>query len=373
MKILDRYVLRELVGPFAFGFALFITALVSGEYLFKLAVYISRGAPFLPVAELFLLRVVTQSVIAMPIATLMAMLVTFGRFSSESELVAMQAGGISVGRIARAAIGFGLAVSVAALLMNEFVIPPAGKQSRKLDDMIVAGIRNELVAGVGGGKAYVIQDFDRRQLSRVVIAREFNPTSGVLRHVTYLQFDQGRLKGVVEADEARWVSGNEWKFLNTRFTAVGPVSGNRTARMEDVPEARILTLNKNPGQIMKDMRKPEEMSFRELREYIATMRANEAPRRAIRSLEVGLANKLSLPFASLVFAFLGVPLGIRRHRSGAAIGVGMSVVVMFLYYLVWHGMTIVGENGQAPPVVTAWTANLVAAAIGLALLRRSGR
>ena len=53
MKLLDRYVLRELIGPFLFGLTLFITVVVSGEYLFKLTSYIANGAPFLPVAELF--------------------------------------------------------------------------------------------------------------------------------------------------------------------------------------------------------------------------------------------------------------------------------------------------------------------------------
>src|SRR5256885_16833055 len=123
MKLLDRYVFRELIGPFLFGLALFITVVVSGEYLFKLTGYIASGAPFLPVAELFGLRVIVVSVLSMPAAMLLAALLAFGRLSGESELVAIQAGGVPIYRVAYMSVALGLALSLAAFVINEFVIP----------------------------------------------------------------------------------------------------------------------------------------------------------------------------------------------------------------------------------------------------------
>lgn len=373
MKILDRYIIRELVGPFLFGFALFVTVLVSGEYLFKLTAFIARGAPFLQVAELFGLRIVIVSVITLPMAMLLATLLALGRLSSESELVAIQAGGVPVLRVSYGAIAFGVAISLAGFAINEYLVPPAGRRSAMIEEMIVTQLRNELIGGIGGGKAYVIQDFDGRQLARVVIAREFDARAGTMKTVNYLQYSEGQLKAVVEAEEAQWIHSNQWLFKNARIHAIGPVGGDKHVRVEGIPEATVLILNKTPGEIAKGLKKPEEMSYGELQTYIKEQREVGIGPKNLRELEIGLHNKIAMPFASLVFALLGTPLGIRRHRSGAAVGVGVSILVIFAYYVLWHSMAVLGENGQIPTLFASWCANLVGGVTGLFLLFRAGR
>jgi lipopolysaccharide export system permease protein len=372
MKLLDRYVARELLGPFLFGLALFITVVVSGEYLFKLTQFIAHGAPFLPVAELFGLRIVVVLVLCLPMAMLLAALLAFGRLSSDSELIAMQAGGTPVYRTAYSAVAFGLVLSVLGFLINEFIVPPAGRVTRRLEDSIIAYIRNELVRSASAGKAYVVQDFDGGQLARVVIARSFDPQAGRLKDVIFLQFGDGKLKTVVEAREAEWVGESQWRFKEPRFTAVGPVSNGGRAMIEVQDEA-ILTLNKTPEGVSRDIKDPDEMSYFELKDYIGGLRARKVPPTVILRLEVGLQNKLSMPFACLVFAVLGAPLGIRRQRSGAAVGVGISICILFAYYVLWHSMAILGENGRVPVVFSAWCANLLGLATGVVLLRRVSR
>jgi lipopolysaccharide export system permease protein len=373
MKILDRYIIRELVGPFLFGFALFVTVLVSGEYLFKLTAFIARGAPFLDVVELFGLRIVIVSVITLPMAMLLATLLALGRLSSESELVAIQAGGVPILRISYGAIAFGLAVSIAGFVINERLVPPAGRRSAMIEEMIVTSLRNELIGGIGGGKAYVIQDFDGRQLARIVVAREFDAREGTMKQVQYIQYSEGVPKFLVQAERAQWINSNQWRFTNAQMYALGPVAGDKRVRVEGVPEATVLILNKTPGQIAKGLKKPEEMSYRELEAYIKEQRELGIGPRNLRELEVGLHNKISMPFASLVFALLGTPLGIRRHRSGAAVGVGISILVIFAYYVLWHSMAVLGENGQVSTLLASWCANIVGGITGLFLLFRAGR
>jgi lipopolysaccharide export system permease protein len=138
------------------------------------------------------------------------------------------------------------------------------------------------------------------------------------------------------------------------------------------PEA-LITLNKTPETVAKDIKDPDEMSSLELRDYINGLKARSVPPRVITRLNVALQNKLSMPFASLVFAVLGTPLGIRRQRSSAAMGVGLSLLILFAYYVLWHSMSIVGENGQCPAVVAAWTANVAALLTGFALTIKVSR
>jgi lipopolysaccharide export system permease protein len=72
-----------------------------------------------------------------------------------------------------------------------------------------------------------------------------------------------------------------------------------------------------------------------------------------------------------VFALVGAPLGLRRLRGGASVGLGLSVLIIFGYYTVWHGMHVLGEGGQVAPLVASWLPNTIGLAAGLTLIRRA--
>src|SRR5919204_5311165 len=127
VKILDRYIARELLGPFAFGVAAFTLIFLSGQYLFKLTTMLAKGAPLADVIELLALHMVPLAVVTFPMATLLATLLSFGRLSGDMEVVAMMAGGVSFTRIAIPAFSMGLLVSVFGLFANEYLVPPAGR------------------------------------------------------------------------------------------------------------------------------------------------------------------------------------------------------------------------------------------------------
>jgi lipopolysaccharide export system permease protein len=82
-------------------------------------------------------------------------------------------------------------------------------------------------------------------------------------------------------------------------------------------------------------------------------------------------NKLAIPFTSTVFALIGAPLGLRRLRGGAAVGLGVSILIIFCYYVLWHGMSVLGENGQLSPALASWLANIVGLGIGGFLVARA--
>ncbi len=73
----------------------------------------------------------------------------------------------------------------------------------------------------------------------------------------------------------------------------------------------------------------------------------------------------------MLFAVIGAPLGLRRLRGGAAVGLGVSILIIFCYYVLWHGMSVLGENGQIPAVVASWIANVVGLVVGGVLVVRA--
>src|SRR5438270_11515973 len=125
MKLLDRYVARELFGPFVFGVGAFTLIFLSGQYLFKLTTMLAQGASLLDVAELLALHMVPLAILTFPMATLLATLLSFGRLSGDMEVVALMAGGVSFARVALPAVPMGLRVSAFGLFATVRPVPPA--------------------------------------------------------------------------------------------------------------------------------------------------------------------------------------------------------------------------------------------------------
>jgi len=129
-------------------------------------------------------------------------------------------------------------------------------------------------------------------------------------------------------------------------------------------------LRRTPDEIALPQRDPSEMSVSELRAYIGVLRRSGEP---VARYVVQLHFKLAVPLSAALFALLAVPVGLRPHRSGTSIGLGLTVLVLIGYYIISAIALPLGESGRLHPIPAAWAPNIVLAATGLALLRRADR
>jgi len=145
-KLVDRYVMGELLAPFAFGMILFLVLFVTSFNLFKLAQMAARGAPVQDVMEMLALRCVQALVYCLPMAMLLAGLMAFGRLSGDSEIIAIQAGGTPTFRLILAnALPLGILVSIAGLALQEYVLPPVGKRLQAIEDRVKKKVALQIV------------------------------------------------------------------------------------------------------------------------------------------------------------------------------------------------------------------------------------
>jgi lipopolysaccharide export system permease protein len=386
MKLLDRYIARELVAPFLFGVGAFTSIFIASQLFFKLTGYLAKGAPLGEIAALFVLRLVPMIVFTFPMAMLLAALLAYGRLSGESELISMLSAGIPFLRTAVPAFVLGAGVSVSGLMINEWIVPAAGRTGERMERRIIEALRasGADISAPAGNRAFVIQDTDPDgELARIVVAGRLRPPD-TLSEVTMVEYEPApgggrRVRFLVEAQKAVWEKGSSWTFYNGRTQGV--IAARRaSAATADTGEPETIagtfreyrfTLRKTPKQIVAEKRSAQEMNFAQLREYITNLRDQGARRKAVRELQVELYNKLSIPFASMVFALVGAPLGLRRLRGGASVGLGLSVLIIFGYYIVWHGMHVLGEGGQVAPLVASWLPNLIGLVAGLILIKRA--
>jgi lipopolysaccharide export system permease protein len=386
-KLVDRYVLGELLAPFAFGMILFLVLFVTSFNLFKLAQMAARGAPVSDVMEMLGLRCVQALVYCLPMAMLLAGLMAFGRLSGDSEIVAIQAGGIPTHRLILAnALPLGILVSILGLGLQEFVLPPVGKRLQQIEDRVKKKVALQVVDDLTQGQAFIIQDMEAGKLSRLIAARKFEPGEegrpATLKQVTYIQYEQGKVAVVIQASRADWIGEEKfpkdkknpkqvWRFYRANVQFMANVTrGQKWVVDQDEMD---VTMNKSPVQMERERKDADQMTYRELQAQVAVMKAGGAKVRVVRELEVEMERKLSLPWAALVLALVGSPLGIRKQRTTAGVGIGLSLIIIILYYLGMNTLAVLGQNGKIGPVEAAWGCNIIGLLVGLYLTWRTSR
>jgi len=357
MPLLDRYLWRQLRDLFLFGVAVF-TVLLLINHLFTLArLVLQQGAPFVAALQLLVYRMPYFLAFSFPMAMLLASLMTIARLSDGQEITAMRTGGISLGRIALSVVAAGILVSAATLFFNEIVVPGAEERYRQ-------ALLRAVDAPVNPVQEQVLFRDQQEGIESVYFARRFWPDRGLMEGVVVNQFEGGRLRRVIEAPQARYLH-QEWVFLGgTMYLFTGPTTVATTF------DRLTLALRRTPREIALPRRDPSEMSIRELRAYIHLLRrSGESAARYI----VEVHTKFAVPASAALFALLAVPLGLRPHRSGPSVGMGLTILVLVGYYIMMSITVTLGQSGRLDPVAAAWLPDVALAAGAVALLRRAER
>lgn len=354
MAILDRYILKEVSGIFLFGLTLF-TMLLAINHLFFLARFALQAQVPLPVVtRLLLLSVPKLMSLALPMALLLGALLTVSRLSDRNEVIAMRTSGISLGRVALPVLAAGLLVSAAGVVLGEWIAPIADDRYR--EEFRLASGQPQVKRG------YVLFREQQGSQVSVVYARGFGDAEDTLEEVTLTQSDAGRVVHVIQAARAHHASG-EWEFQDgTLYLLTGPATvETRFARMK-------VGIARTPREILLQQKDPSEMTIKELRAYIGVLRASGE---SVVQYLVWLHSRLAIPASSAIFALIAVPLGLRPHRSGRSIGLGLTLLIVIVYYVLISTTLALGQTGRLPALLAAWSPNLIVGSVGGYLLWRA--
>ncbi|MBX3097701.1 MAG: LptF/LptG family permease [Fimbriimonadaceae bacterium] len=356
MRRLDRLILGEIFGPWAFGVAIFSVLILAGSFLFDLTRYMAQGASIFAVIELLILLLPGVLSKTFPMAVLLATLLAFGRLSGESEIVALKASGVSVRRIMAPVAVFGFAVFLSAFLFTEFVVPSAAKRATQLKETIT----RQLSGMTDRDAARSL--YENGELKGFINARDFDLSSRTLRGVVMnLLGSDGQVAYTLSAPEMRFEDDQNWRVigeatlydLRTGIKATADGIWPNNVKPPKVTPEDIL------AQTLKDL---DALSMQQMAAQIEKERNNPATRRdQVSNLEFGYWNKLTIPLGALVFGLVGAPLGIRNHRTGTATGFWMSVMIIFGYLMVTNVMSLFAQGGRIP----AWAASFTPVIIGL--------
>jgi lipopolysaccharide export system permease protein len=358
IKILDRYIFLELLEPFLFGLGSFTAILSSSMLMFELVrAVIQKGMPLAIALQIFALKLPGIMIYIFPMATLLAALLAFSRLSHDSEVIAFRASGLTLFRLIVPVVVFGLLVSFVNLAFSELIMPEASKTATNLLIATTTKTQPKLQKNV------FLPEMERGSLKRIFYAESMQGEE--MTGVVVQEFSQGKLGQIINARTARWVKGqSQWLF---RDGTVYLLAENGEYRHVIRFAEQYVAIKYTPADFSTGDRNPDEMNINNLRDYIAL---KEKMGVQTTDLKIQLNMKFAIPFASLVFALLGAPLGLSPRRASGSIGLGISIIVIFFYYITMFIAMAIGEMKVIPPGLAAWLPNLATGAVGLYILRQ---
>ena len=344
-NLLDWYATRQYLRHFGLAFVGMIgifyiaTFIDVSDKLFKGEV---TGATLLE----FLWYSTPQFVyFVIPIAALVATLVTIGVLTKTNELVVMQACGISLYRAAMPLLLAGVCWSATLFALENSILANANREAESLRHVIRGGsprtfdVINRKWLLNPDGDIYHYQFFDPARA-------ELNGLS-----VFDIDADQWRLARRVFASRADFVDG-AWRARDGWIREFGPGAG--VARFDPF-SARELPLE-SPDYFRIEQPDAERMTYAQLRNYVDELRVsgfNVVP------YEVALHRKLSFPVVVIIMTLIAVPFAVSTGSRGALFGVGVGIVLAILYWFVFSVFAAIGTGGLLPPALAAWAPNLL--------------
>src|SRR5262245_7706762 len=326
---------------------------------------VNRGLPVWLITRLIVYILPAFLEITVPMALLLAILVAFGRLSSDSEIIALRSSGVSLYQLMPAVATFALLTTLATAALS-FAARPWG--NRALRATMFEMVRTRASAGV------------RPQ----VFTDDF---PGLIIYTDHVDTAADRLEHVLIADE-RDPQQRNTIFAREGYMVPDPDSQTITLRLLD---GRIHTLEAGTDaeyqtefqsyDVSLDLRQedptrrakdddPKELTLGELNEAIDAKRATG---QRVTGELVEVHRKFSIPCACLVFALVATPLGIQPGRAVRSRGFTLSLLVIFVYYIFLSTGQALAERGMIPAMVGLWLPNVLLAVIGVSAFRRAAR
>ena len=375
MRIIDRYIIREITVPFLLGLAIFTLILLVARILRLVELVVNRGVPFAQVVELFSFILPSFLEVTVPMAMLLAVMVALGRLSADSEIIALRSTGISLLQIARPIAVVAGGTFLVALTLSLFARPWGNQLLREGLFEIAkvrasAGIRPKIFTDDFSGLILYVDEVvpPGNVLEGILISGRFDPAQTVAGNTGG---DEPTTTVVAKAGVL--VSDEDSHALTLRLYegSLHSVARDGTAyhRTDFGSYDVTLDLNAALADLRSHEREPKEVPTGEL---LASWRSGGGDAsESSHLLEVELARRLSLPFACLGFAAIAIPLGIRPSSAARARSFAISLGLIFGYYLLLTLGESLAERRLLPSLLALWIPNLMLCGLASALYRRA--
>jgi lipopolysaccharide export system permease protein len=432
MKILERYIIKEHIGPFFFALAVIMFVLIMDFILKVVNLIIGRGLNAYIILQVFVLNLAWMIALAVPMAVLVATLMAFGRLSEDNEITTLKASGVSIYRIIAPALGLALLLMLGLIVFNNQVLPDANQKARLLQSAITQkrptwSLREHVFMNEIPGYSILVDHIDpssskikgvkiydqkNRKLPRTIIAKrgelEFTPDGNTL----ILHLEDGEVHESDEDEPGRY-RRMAFEKQTIYFTDVGSQlirrdSEYRTDREMDskmmLEEVKIIERNvkhredkareiasilvdsifppspyvtyyptgfaSDTNRIINQLLAKNSQALTELNNERYRIIAN---RKEKNKYLVEIHKKYSIPVACVVFILIGAPWGIISRKGGIGAAAGLSLGFFVLYWAFLVAGEELADRLVISPFWAMWSANILIGILGIYILVSSRR
>ena len=377
IPLIDRWLLGQIIPPMIFAISAFTVISLSVGVMFDLIIKIVEyGLPVVKALQALIFSLPSFLVLSFPMAVLLSTLLSYGKLSANSELLALRSLGIKVTRIIAPAIAISIFMTGLTFYFNDNLVPNSNKLAEST-------LRSGIGSSVNQGKSKNNIIFTRKGsrldttnkqtkintfLTHIFYASRFE--NNIMREVTVLDFSRENIKQILTANEAIFDNNNSsWIFTDGSIVSTDTNGQTTSIKFKQY----IYPFVEGPLDLAKVPKDASDMSLKEaLEAEIIYKKIGDI--KQIRKIQVRIQEKFTLPCACLVFGLIGSILGCKSNlRSSKSQGFGLSVLLILAYYVMSFISSSFGVKGLLPPIVAAWFPVISSLSGGFYFLRRNSR
>ncbi|MEA3362764.1 MAG: LPS export ABC transporter permease LptF [Thermodesulfobacteriota bacterium] len=347
---IHRYLLREISVPTLLSLLIFTFVLLMGKIPRLAELVINKGVPAAEILQLFSYLLPTFFSVTLPLSFLLGILLAFGRFSADSEFIALKASGISLYNLVKPVFLLAILFSILTAWIT-ISIEPASKTAfrSKLFQIASSSASISIKPGV----------FNDEFKGIVLYTRGMDENRGIMQDVFISDEREGETPATITAQQGRFISDPNQYSLTLRLSDGNihrrPIGENRATYQ--IISFTNYDINLDVGNQLSGKqrhRSRSELSWTELNSAIDKA-GND---RSKFHLQVEKHERVVIAFAPLVLVLIGVPLGLQSQRSGKGAGFALALVVFLVYYVLLSLAGTLADKGLLPAALILWLPNI---------------
>ncbi len=359
MKIITRYIIMDFLRYLLMCLAVLVFIYIVINLFDNLGQFLAKNVTMIDIAIYYLYLMPSYMILLIPVAAIMAVFFVFGVMAKNRELIALKTSGLNLNRLFVLILITGALISVFVFAFQETV--GVWAQGRLYEHRLNKVDRRSAKPPIIRRNFFYYGEEDW-----VYFIRKFDGKQGTVEGVVLWEIaKENRIKKRIDAANGKYQE--IWIFENVKvreFDTTGSEVINNYQTLE------MAQLKERPEDFLKRAKPLEEMNFLEILRFVAKRsRAGED----VGKEEVELNYRFSYPIITIILLLIALPISVVLRKGGIAIGLGLSIVMAFLFWGLIQSCRAYGVAGLMDPLVAAWFPNVLFGIIGIVLMLKVPR
>ena len=359
LKLMDIYILKQFLSKFIATMISFISIFIIVDVIDHLDKFIDTEITRDEIFQYYMYTLPWYVSIGLPMSLLLATVFCRGLLQRRNELTAIKASGISLRRVSMSLLIFGFITSIFSFYFENILVAPSLHKRAEIEVEYFQKSRNkrkvknqDIYLQVGKNQVLYIKRFDFK--------------NNTAHNISLQKYDGNNISLRIDAPMMTWDDNSgKWRIPTYRTRSnLSP----EFIKYGYSPSDTLIQMDFTPVDLTKQSVKPEEMNYWELKSFVERLRQNGIlePR-----WTVNLHFKPAFAFSSIIMVIFGLSLSVRKPRSSMAVGLGVSIFIIFLYYGAIKFGQSMGYKGEMDPLLSVWIGNIIFFTTGIFLFLKT--